>query len=76
MKREKDSKAYGVKGGRLLREQHVRKIHLYRDLSRKGRKTKNVTSCDNVFLTNVLLAWSRARGKRPPVTEYAVKYTF
>ena len=45
-------------------------------VSRKGRKTKIVTSCDNVFLTNVLLAWSRARGKRPPVTEYAVKYTF
>ena len=22
----------------------------------KGRKTKNVTSCDNVFLTNILLA--------------------
>ena len=27
----------------------------------RGGKTKNVTSCDNVFLTNILLA----RGKRP-----------
>ena len=32
-------------------------------ISRKGRKTKIVTSCDNVFLTNVLLAWSRAPRK-------------
>ena len=28
----------------------------------RGGKTKNVTSCDNVFLTNILFA----SGKRPP----------
>jgi len=25
-------------------------------IGEQGRKTKNVTSCDNVFLTNILLA--------------------
>ena len=35
MKREKNSKAYGVKGGRLLREKHARKIHFFRALAKK-----------------------------------------
>ena len=33
--------------------------------SRKGRKTKNLTPCDNVFRTNIMLARSRALRKRP-----------
>ena len=83
-----DSKLIGVAAGDSLgiskmyfatsnRRSTVRKIR-FLGVSRKGRKTKNVTSCDNVFLTNVLLAWSRAPRKassqngNQPILEYKI----
>ena len=63
-----DSKLIGVAAGDSLGIKHVWKIHFFGGFP-KGRKTKTVTSCDNVFLTNIMLAWSRATDARPARTE-------
>ena len=46
----------------------------------EGRQTPAGTArAENPLVSGrvpIQVSWSRARGKRPPVTEYAVKHTF